>query len=57
MAGKEAIVCQYGGRPLAGLASHKEAAAQYRKAFELDPAVAKGSTLDAYLASKTAPTP
>ncbi len=34
-----------------------EAAAQYRKAFELDPAVAKGATLDAYLASKTATAP
>jgi Flp pilus assembly protein TadD len=32
-----------------------EAAARYRKAFELDPAIAKGSTLDAYLASKNAP--
>jgi CubicO group peptidase (beta-lactamase class C family) len=32
-----------------------EAAADYRKAFELDPGVAKGSTLDAYLARKLAP--
>jgi Flp pilus assembly protein TadD len=34
-----------------------EAAARYRKAFELDPAIAKGATLDAYLASKSAPAP
>jgi CubicO group peptidase (beta-lactamase class C family)/tetratricopeptide (TPR) repeat protein len=34
-----------------------EAEADYRKAFELDPTIAKGATLDAYLASKTAPTP
>jgi CubicO group peptidase (beta-lactamase class C family) len=34
-----------------------EAAAQYRKAFALDPAVAKGATLDAYLAGKDANAP
>lgn len=34
-----------------------EAEAQYRKAFALDSAVAKGSTLDAYLANKLAPAP
>jgi Flp pilus assembly protein TadD len=34
-----------------------EAEASYRKAFALDPNVAKGSTLEAYLASKTAPAP
>jgi CubicO group peptidase (beta-lactamase class C family) len=34
-----------------------EAATAYRKAFALDPNVAKGSTLDAYLASKTAHAP
>ena len=34
-----------------------EAEAEYRQAFALDPAVAKGATLDAYLASKNAPNP
>lgn len=34
-----------------------EAEAQYRKAFALDSAIAKGSTLDAYLAGKLAPAP
>jgi CubicO group peptidase (beta-lactamase class C family) len=34
-----------------------EAEADYRKAFSLDPSIAKGLTLDAYLASKSAPTP
>lgn len=34
-----------------------EAEAEYRKAFALDPDIAKGATLDAYLAGKTAPAP
>jgi CubicO group peptidase (beta-lactamase class C family) len=42
-------------RALAG--RKDEAAADYRKAFELDPNIAKGLTLEAYLASRVAPAP
>ena len=54
---KDAAIQEMLGDFLLRAGRKAEAEASYRKAFELDPAVAKGSTLDAYLASKTAPAP
>jgi tetratricopeptide (TPR) repeat protein len=54
---KDAAVQEMFGDFLVRAGRKDEAAAQYRKAFALDPNIAKGSTLDAYLASKTAPAP
>jgi CubicO group peptidase (beta-lactamase class C family) len=52
---KNAAVQEMLGDFLVRAGRKDEAVAQYRKAFALDPKVAKGLTLDAYLASKTAP--
>jgi CubicO group peptidase (beta-lactamase class C family) len=54
---KNAAVQEMFGDFLVRAGRKAEAEAQYRKAFALDPAVAKGSTLDAYLAGKLAPAP
>jgi CubicO group peptidase (beta-lactamase class C family) len=54
---KDAAVQEMFGDFLMRAGRKAEAEAQYRKAFALDPAVAKGSTLDAYLAGKLAPAP
>jgi tetratricopeptide (TPR) repeat protein len=54
---KDAAVQEMFGDFLMRAGRKAEAEARYRKAFALDPAVAKGSTLDAYLASKLAPAP
>jgi CubicO group peptidase (beta-lactamase class C family) len=52
---KDAAVQEMFGDFLMRAGRKAEAEAQYRKAFALDPTVAKGATLDAYLASKLAP--
>jgi hypothetical protein len=54
---KDAAVQEMFGDFLLRAGRKAEAEAQYRKAFALDSAIAKGSTLDAYLASKLAPAP
>jgi CubicO group peptidase (beta-lactamase class C family) len=54
---KDAAVQEMFGDFLARAGRKDDAVAQYRKAFALDPNVAKGSTLEAYLAGKTAPAP
>jgi CubicO group peptidase (beta-lactamase class C family) len=54
---KNAAVQEMFGDFLVRAGRKAEAEAAYRKAFALDPAVAKGSTLEAYLAGKAAPAP
>ena len=52
---KDAAVQEMFGDFLMRAGRKDEAVAQYKKAFALDPKVAKGSTLEAYLAGKIAP--
>ncbi|HKG14380.1 MAG TPA: serine hydrolase domain-containing protein [Pyrinomonadaceae bacterium] len=54
---KDAAVREMFGDFLRRAGRTAEAEASYRKAFALDPNVAKGSTLEAYLAGKLAPAP
>jgi CubicO group peptidase (beta-lactamase class C family) len=54
---KNAAVQEMFGDFLLRAGRKDDAVAQYRKAFALDAKVAKGSTLEAYLAGKTAPAP
>lgn len=54
---KDAAVQEMFGDFLMRADRKAEAEAQYRKAFALDSAIAKGSTLDDYLAGKLAPAP